>query len=290
MQYNTSVYPRACVIYNTDAILCYIISIICILYYFVPDINHHLAPCSQSKRQQSIKTICDRQKHVDNLTGLKMQYVLMNHDTKQLVCMISPAISQKRLARIASQRDVREDIPHDDDRLHEYQGNIEYAENVSLTYIMNRYSQYRKTAIVQHPLQWLVSLYYSTVLINDKYSKQGGVRVTILEFLRDVKDYLDIEPHWQSYENMCHYCSVEYDYIIKTETSQEDVMILTDSKIADSPFKYDSLLRSLADDSIAVNIAKLYEREMTMFGYQWDMAEHKSSCTNWELYEYKQCC
>ena len=219
-----------------------------------------------------------------------MQYVLVNHDTKQLVCMISPAISQKRLARIASQRDVREDIPHDDDRLHEYQGNIEYAENVSLTYIMNRYSQYRKTAIVQHPLQWLVSLYYSTVLVNDKYTQQGGVRVTILEFLRDVKDYFDMEPHWQSYENMCHYCSVEYDYIIKTETSQEDVMILTDSKITDSPFKYDSLLRSLADDSIAVNIAKLYEREMTMFGYQWDMAEHKSSCTNWELYEYKQCC
>ena len=55
-------------------------------------------------------------------------------------------------------------------------------------------------------------------------------------------------------------------------------------------FKYDQLLKELElnETNIIQRILTFYDKEMNMFGYQWDNTGQKSLCNNWD--ESGECC
>ena len=61
-----------------------------------------------------------------------------------------------------------------------------------------------------------------------KYQLDTGRFVTKLEFFRYLseRESYTLNNHFKTYQDLCHPCTIQYDYIIKMETSDQDSNIL----------------------------------------------------------------
>ncbi len=176
---------------------------------------------------------------------------------------------------------------------------LQYQRDVPLDDIKTKYRDYFKFAVTRHPLQRFVSAYYEAI-VKQEVPTDGKAPNLIAFGRRLVKD-LYPRLHWRQYIEDCHFCHVDYNFILRSETVVHDHDKLNEmlgknvplqylhssnySHIAENPSeqnnKYDSLLRGLqhnASDSMAT-VLKVYEADMRLHGYGWDKASGRSSCS-----------
>ena len=127
---------------------------------------------------------------------------------------------------------------------------------------------------------------------------------------------MDVNPHWGRYINRCKVCKLDYEYVIKTETMDDDIrdfnqvignrkgptvdfshqnQFLDESQqnIPKSAhhYKYDKTLYSLQrkHPDLMKRLLNLYGEDMQLFGYKWDWRRGKSSC-GVDHGDGKECC
>ena len=125
------------------------------------------------------------------------------------------------------------------------------ASALSLSQLQKAVNKYTKIMVVRHPLERLVSAYRDKFRTYNKWTKHFQLRygrrivllyrgndatvealkrghdVTFEEFLTFIVDNVipeaeRINPHWDTYQHLCHPCHVKYDHVIKFETLEED--------------------------------------------------------------------
>ena len=115
--------------------------------------------------------------------------------------------------------------------------------NASMREHMLTSDKYFRFMIARHPLERLYSAYVNKLVsgidkimlhnwgkrILDRFHpelpeavRKAGKGVKFEEFVRILKEPNTHNPHWEPIVNLCQPCIVNYDYIVKTETMDED--------------------------------------------------------------------
>ncbi len=186
--------------------------------------------------------------------------------------------------------------------------NIKMSWNVSVSDVNTKYKNYTKLILVRHPLQRVVSAYYEIMIKRpQKQNERQNERqnettkpMSLDEFLRNVtRNLMDHNPHWTRYHNRCKLCSVDYHYVIHTETMQSDLSKMAGVFRANrkrfgktlehrnvgmgnvsEAFRYDQRLREF-QLNYPVHMRRLldlYRDDMELFDYGWDWHNTRSLC------------
>ena len=237
-----------------------------------------------------------------------MQVVAMNHKRRILYCALPKSGSRAWLTYMVNMSEAHPNSSWNirDEEFMKDVG-LDYRKKMPVDEVLSKYANYTKFTIVRHPLQWVVALYFEAIVHVQKYANEDGSLATLQEFVNDLPTYPLFQKAWNSYEAHCHHCSVDYDFLVKAETVEDDgralgALLATDvlppiSHVNDLPimggarkFKYDELLRDLHANQTGI-VHKLlthYDKEMAMFGYQWDVQTMTSRCINQD--EEGSCC
>ena len=163
------------------------------------------------------------------------------------------------------------------------------------------FANYTKIIAVRDPIQRILSLYknkfYSTpgekkscqfcsaygkgIIQRYRYTSQNAtqdhLRITIDEFIRFVLKPYVINEHWQSYQDLCHPCHIEYDYICKMETLHSDaprVLTTVFNSTLPFPFSNPSKNATFKDNFITPeeeqNLIKRFKNDINIFGYRYE--------------------
>ena len=168
-----------------------------------------------------------------------------------------------------------------------------------------RVKNYFKFMFVRHPFERLVSAYRDKLTRRDQYNKMFGVPiirnyrpnattkaleegndVTFEEFVRYLLDPKTraksrFDRHWLSFHETCHPCHVQYDFIGKFETLQEDAAYVIKRLGGGTKFPVDdpdnkkwnasslfveTMKRNISSESFK-KLEELYAMDYAMFGY-----------------------
>ncbi|KAK2140367.1 hypothetical protein LSH36_1379g00031, partial [Paralvinella palmiformis] len=245
-----------------------------------------------------------------------LRNVVLDHDRKLFYCLIGKAGSKSWLKYLVNTK-------HSNQKGHLRHNNflqtvgLEMYRNMPLDLVNEEYKDYFKFLVVRHPLQRTVSAYYETVIFHKKYKNEREKLLNFTEFVgRVTSDMLDLNPHWRRYINRCLLCKVDYEYIVKTETMDEDIKgfnraisvndeemtvklshqnPFTDNDEEDTTqynhhYKYDKMLYELQrkDPDLMKKLLNVYGEDMHLFGYKWDWWRGRSTCGM--EYDDRECC
>ena len=180
------------------------------------------------------------------------------------------------------------------------------AQNRTFWKHLNEYStkditeklKYYKFLFVREPFSRLLSAYKSKFVAGNEYylktfgrkiihdfrqqasehAKNTGDGVTFLEFLKYIAVTRFYDEHWRPYNDICHMCSVNYDFIGHLETIDEDAPFLLKELGIDDYVTFKSNRRSQTSSEllkyysqIPANYIKrlgtIYFKDFEMFGY-----------------------
>ena len=168
--------------------------------------------------------------------------------------------------------------------------------------ILMRLHSYYKFAVVRHPLDRLVSGYtdklaggneiferilgskiLGTLRPNASKSEiKRGKGVTFQEYIKYLTYALGADQHFQNYQDHCHPCIIDYDYIVKLETHETDGKYIINEHL--SGFGADSLVNKHSrrggatlskhlpefetiSSQLLGDITAVYSRDLDMFKY-----------------------
>jgi hypothetical protein len=305
---------------------------------FADDANV-VRPCSQPERLLSIKEYCDAHPELKNFTHHPMSTLdkfhvfLVDERHKLLFCAVpKAAVTLWRTMFLHGTGKIDETK----EKLKPYHG--PYLNRMGLKFLYNYTAaqqadiikNYFKIMSVRHPVERALSSYmdkfvYSELefpilesidYINKNYrgpaeqirltrgrnTIPSGVRFD--EFVDMVLDnQAPYNIHWDSIIQICHPCVIQYDYVMKTETMQEDapyILSLLSSNLPkplelskihshrdaifednDKPNDYTKPLPELLNitDQRRHLFAKNYQRDMDMLGYKFEEGESEISCS-----------
>ncbi|XP_069142435.1 carbohydrate sulfotransferase 11-like isoform X1 [Argopecten irradians] len=180
----------------------------------------------------------------------------------------------------------------------------DYSSEVEINY---RIKSYKKVIFVREPLERLLSAYRNKFMEKSEYfhrrfgrriirryrdnpsesSVELGNDVQFIEFVKYITDSSTImeegyNEHWDHYSSLCHPCLIQYDYIGKYETIDEDTdQILRDLRIdkiikfpaRGATYKRKKTIDTMADfyGSIPPSdlrlLWKIYVNDYKLFGY-----------------------
>ena len=155
-------------------------------------------------------------------------------------------------------------------------------EMIPLDLVLRNFNQYTKFILVRHPLQRMVAAYHELRKIN--YTNTDN----ITHFVSMLISTKDNNKHWLDYQRFCHPCQIRYDYVMKLEAIDSDILELN-SLVGANPnatfpkvhanriipsggsYKYDEILRDLEDQHPVLfrQVLDKYSADMEMFGYTW---------------------
>lgn len=199
-------------------------------------------------------TSCGWQKRM--LVPKMLNNLLVDDKHKVMYCVI-PKVActnwKRALVRLSgrinttNQESLRTLDVHDEILLNQI--GLRYLNTYPLQEIRDRMETYYKFMFVRHPLERLLSAYRDKFIQHNKWNEhfqlkygrkivkthrrnpteeslQAGDDVTFPEFLRYVIDTSysgrPQNPHWSSYYDLCHPCSIRYDFVGRFETFNED--------------------------------------------------------------------
>ena len=192
--------------------------------------------------------------------------------------------------------------------------------------ILHKLQHYFKFMVVRHPIDRLVSAYIDKLAnraTNEFYEHKIGVRVlqrlrpnapeevkqsgrgvTFPEFVKYLTEVHMTDRHFDTYQDHCHPCLINYDYIGKLETQKTDSNFIITKHLSGygagtnlhtspqggaSMSKYQPLFDTVTPEMIHQFVA-VYQRDMDMFGYSFTFRNKYNvftACGNQELGE---CC
>ena len=161
----------------------------------------------------------------------------------------------------------------------------------------NRLETYFKFVFVREPLERLLSAYKYRLIKHERtttdvrkeivknfrpreFEPEGKNFVSFGEFIRYISDNNTTNTHWRQYEQLCHPCVINYDFIGHLETLEEDAALLLKMVgIADRvtfPPIHDSTgssevpqYYSQVPPEYINRIGELYRSDFEMFGYEY---------------------
>ncbi len=186
----------------------------------------------------------------------------------------------------------------------------------SVSEVNTKYKDYTKLTVVRHPLQRVVSAYYFDIVKKGFYSDR---KMNIQDFLRNITgELVDRKEHWRRYNTLCRFCEIKYDYVLKTESLKADTAAVAEVfekqrhletntgstpteytqlrhkhkgiNVGSEIFKYDASLRDfqLKSPLHMERLLRLYQEDMDLFDYAWDMKDKRSLCRG--SIHSRQCC
>ena len=267
----------------------------------------------QHQRLEEVKQLCGDQKRIYRVRRLVTYYNWVSDKYKATFCLI-PKVActnmKTMLAALNNSNVVQlqhrsKDIVHDNHFMEKY--GYPVLSTYSLDEQFYRMDHYHRVIIVRHPLARVLSAYRSKFTENNKYYQknvgtkiikefrknatqqalENGDDVSFLEFVKYLlsrQDIYHIDPHWQPYHVVCDPCNMQYTYISKLETLDEDVrqlrqLIFNNNPSAHEPPPYDTTLAleqihdyyATIPASMLEEMIKLYEIDFDMFGYSKDL-------------------
>ena len=162
-----------------------------------------------------------------------------------------------------------------------------------------RLQTYFKFMFVREPLHRLLSAYKDkfTTLGNPKYSphyrekiiksyrpddfKPGGENfISFAEFIKYYSKETNPDQHWRQYERLCHPCFVNYDFIGRLETLEEDGTLLLKMAGIDDHVTFPAVHKQTSSDEVLkyysqvppediIRIGKQYVSDFLLFGYDY---------------------
>ena len=192
--------------------------------------------------------------------------------------------------------------------------------------IRKKLKRYYKFLVVRHPLDRLVSAYTDKFLNQDGYKDwyenmkiiikaryrdddaDQNATITFREFLNYAADSDSIrDRHWLSYQYLCGPCVIDYDYVVKVESLEQDVSYLmpkvfNEYGVSALPEAHSHRSASHARKGYKelrefFNVTKQealrlmdgpYQWDLPMFGYRFDAETGRATCDNYT--EDGQCC
>lgn len=161
-----------------------------------------------------------------------------------------------------------------------------------------RLKSYFKFIFVREPLHRLLSAFKDKFIgRNRNFSKNirkvivkalrpkdfdpdGENNVTFAEFVQFYSnDIRALNPHWQQYEDLCHPCVINYDFIGHLETLKEDAPLLLKMAGIEDRVTFPPIRNSTNSNDIVkfystvpskyiTKIAEIYRNDFELFGYE----------------------
>ena len=247
---------------------------------------------TQAERKRHLKDNCLKHSFNKTPTGKQLHFIVVDDEHKVMYCTIPKVASTTWKRVLADLRGLKQGIyvhrPRLWRRLSEYQG-----EEKSL-----RLKTYFKFIFVREPLHRLLSAFKDKFIgKNRHFSKNirkeivkalrprdfdpnGENNVTFSEFVqfysRDIKTR---NPHWRQYEDLCHPCVINYDFIGHLETLKEDAPLLLKMAGIEDRVTFPPLHNSTSSSDMInfysivrpeyiTRLAEIYRNDFELFGYE----------------------
>ena len=249
----------------------------------------------QDERKRIINTFCSRNKKAGSLPNRRTLEHLVVIDQAEVIYCAIPKVASTEWREALSV-----ELGH---------GRIQgkKAQNRTLWKHLNEYSiqnmtkklkRFRKFLFVREPFARLLSAYKSKFLTGNEFymknygrkivqnfrknatehAKNTGDDVTFLEFLNYVAVVRYYDEHWRPYDDVCHICSVKYDFIGHLETIEEDAPFFLKELGIDEYVTFKSSRRSQTSSELLKyysqiptpyikRLRRIYFKDFEMFGY-----------------------
>ena len=204
-----------------------------------------------------------------------------------------------------------------------YKYNLRYLNSYTKSEIQTRLKTYFKFMIARHPFVRILSAYRSKFEVpNNLFEKIAGkyikmryspankpkdYRITFEEFVHYLvdKNLAEYNSHWKPITYLCHPCDINYDYIVKLETSYVDYphVLSTLKNLSDSKRGALESMRmykvNTSKDRIQTyysripvkhmnSLEEIYHLDFDLFGYTWNKSTLTPGCQI--SAEDKNCC
>ena len=164
--------------------------------------------------------------------------------------------------------------------------------------VTEKLQSYYKFLFVREPFERLLSAYRSKFEAENEFyrktfgreiiqrfrknatqhAKNFGDDVTFLEFVKYIVFGGNFDEHWRPYDQLCHVCSVGYNFIGHLETIEEDALFLVKEARVDNHVIFKSRRRSHTSSELLKYYSKIpvryiqrlghiYYKDFKVFGY-----------------------
>ncbi|KAJ7385576.1 Carbohydrate (chondroitin 4) sulfotransferase 13 [Desmophyllum pertusum] len=160
-----------------------------------------------------------------------------------------------------------------------------------------RLQNYFKFVFVREPLQRLLSAYKDKFIRHAEYSKdirkvivqalrpqefepRGENFVSFSEFIQYFSENVTRDKHWGQYEQLCHPCAINYDFIGHLETLEEDAALMLKMAGIDNRATFPPIHNVTGSSEVLeyysqvppqyiTRLGELYRTDFDMFGYDY---------------------
>jgi len=164
-----------------------------------------------------------------------------------------------------------------------------------------RIQTYFKFLFVREPLHRLLSAYKDKIIGRDRrYGKRtrkqivkayrphdykpngdhNNINITFAEFIQYFSNDVPRDQHWRQYEQLCHPCVINYDFIGHLETLKDDAPLLLKMAGIDDRVTFPPIHKSTGSDEVLEyysqvppryikQLGEQYRNDFEMFGYDY---------------------
>ena len=243
-----------------------------------------------------MRDYCLTHSYKTKLVGRDLNFMIVDDENKIIYCTI-PKVSSTTWKRVlVNLRGLDKNIQNLH-RMDQFQRLYQYTEEERL----QRIKTYFKFLFVREPLHRLLSAYKDKFLRKDRscskrarkqivkayrpqdYKPNGDyndINITFAEFIQYFSNDTPRNEHWQQYEQLCHPCVINYDFIGNLETLDEDASLLLKMAGIDDHVTFPPSHKSTDSDEVLeyysqvptryiTRLGELYRGDFEMFGYDY---------------------
>ena len=239
-------------------------------------------------RKQHLKDYCSKHSFKTNPSPKEI-HIAVDDELKFLYCIVPKVASSTWKTVFAATRRLRRQIS----RWQMWKLLAEYSEEE----ITLRLNTYFKFIFVREPLQRLLSAYknkfiqlpgYSAkirqVIIQDlrphDFDPNGENYISFAEFIQYFSNNISRNQHWRQFEDLCHPCVIDYDFIGHLETLEDDAPLLLKKAGIDDRATFPPIHKATGESEVLkyysqipqsyINkLGELYRSDFEMFGYEY---------------------
>lgn len=242
------------------------------------------------ERRALVQDYCKRRKTNDSLFGEDLRYFLVFHSRKAIYCFAP---------KVASKQWKKELLVLEEEDKQTYGANVKHNLNFFAPQEVEQMLQnYFTFLFVRDPMERVLSAYKDKFLKENKVfhrafgrniikrfrgnaSKRDletGSDVTFPEFVNYLIETKHFDEHWRSFDQLCHPCAVNYDFVGHYEDLAEDAPYLVkkagiDDRVSFPPFRVSNTTADMLHYYSQIpkmrifQLARRYESDYEMFGY-----------------------
>lgn len=237
---------------------------------------------------------CKRHKASDSLFGTNLRYFLVFRKRKVIYCFVPKVASTQWQKELFVLKEEDEEMSRD--------ANVTVAKN-NLNYFSEQEARqmlksYFTFLFVRDPMERILSAYKDKLLEDNKifrhaigrkiiarfrpnatqHALETGSVVTFPEFTSFLLQAKEYDEHWRPFDNLCHPCAINFDFIGHYEDLAEEAPYLVkkagiDDRVSFPPVRASNTTADLLQyysqipNTKILQLAKIYENDYKMFNF-----------------------